>query len=159
MGPRQMGLLKIRPPSSPGQLIGYNRTEHGKAAGLRTTLVVCLAVSFCDDPEFALPAAGRSPDSFVTNDLMGVPLGILTGVGFIDAGVIIRRNNIVVGVTTAPTLWSMTVVGLCLGGGQIELDVVWQRSGFLRLAPTRLDRVAIAPEKRRQLCSQLDGEA
>jgi putative Mg2+ transporter-C (MgtC) family protein len=120
MGPRKMGPLKIRPPSSPRQLIGYNRTEQGKAAGLPTTLVVCLAVSFCDYPEFSLPAAGRSPDSFVTNDLMGFPLGLRTGVGFIDAGVIIRRNNIVVGVTTAPTLWSLTVVGLCLAGGQSD---------------------------------------
>jgi putative Mg2+ transporter-C (MgtC) family protein len=51
-----------------------------------------------------LPTAGRSPDSFVTNDLIRFSFGILTGVGFIDAGAIIRRNNIVVGVTTAPTV-------------------------------------------------------
>jgi putative Mg2+ transporter-C (MgtC) family protein len=94
-------------------------------------LVVCLAVSFCDYPQFALPTADRSPDSFVTNDLMGFPLGMLTGVGFIDAGVIIRHNNIVVSVTTAPTLWSMTVVGLCLGGTQIELDVVTAAIGLV----------------------------
>jgi putative Mg2+ transporter-C (MgtC) family protein len=75
-----------------------------------------------------LPTAGRSPDSFVTNDLIRFPLGILTGIGFIDAGAIIRRNTIVVDVTPAPTLRYMTVVGLCRGG-QIEL---LQRSGFLR---------------------------
>jgi putative Mg2+ transporter-C (MgtC) family protein len=46
-----------------------------------------------------LPTAGRSTDSFVTNDLIRFPLGILTGVGFIDAGAIIRRNTVVVGVT------------------------------------------------------------
>jgi putative Mg2+ transporter-C (MgtC) family protein len=47
-----------------------------------------------------LPTADRSPHSFVTNDLMRLPFGILTGVGVIDADVIIRRANIVVGVTT-----------------------------------------------------------
>jgi putative Mg2+ transporter-C (MgtC) family protein len=50
---------------------------------------------------FLLPTAGRPPDSFVMNDLMRLPLGILTGVGFIGAGAILRRENMVVGVTTA----------------------------------------------------------
>jgi putative Mg2+ transporter-C (MgtC) family protein len=117
-----------------GLLIGYNRTEHGKAAGLRTTLLVCLAASFAMiQVNLLLPTAGRSPDSFVMNDLMRLPLGILTGVGFIGAGVIIHRDNIVVGVTTAATLWYVTVVGLCLGGGQIELGVTATAIGLLAL--------------------------
>jgi putative Mg2+ transporter-C (MgtC) family protein len=117
-----------------GLLIGYNRTEHGKAAGLRTTLLVCLAASFAMiQVNLLLPTAGRSPDSFVMNDLMRLPLGILTGVGFIGAGAIIRRDNIVVGVTTAATLWYVTVIGLCLGGGQIELGVAATVVGFLAL--------------------------
>ncbi len=107
-----------------GLLIGYNRTEHGKAAGLRTTLLVCLAASLAMiQVNLLLPTAGRSPDSFVMNDLMRLPLGILTGVGFIGAGAIVRRDDIVVGVTTAATLWYVTVIGLCLGGGQVELGV------------------------------------
>lgn len=55
------------------------------------------------------------------NDLMRLPLGILTGVGFIGGGAILRRGNLVVGVTTAATLWYVTVVGLCFGGGQVML--------------------------------------
>ena len=51
------------------------------------------------------------------NDLMRFPLGILTGVGFIGAGAILRRDDIVVGVTSAATLWYVTVVGLCIGAG------------------------------------------
>jgi uncharacterized membrane protein YhiD involved in acid resistance len=58
------------------------------------------------------------------NDLMRLPLGILTGVGFIGGGVILRRDDIIVGVTTAATLWCVTVIGLCLGGGQIRLGIV-----------------------------------
>lgn len=59
-----------------------------------------------------LPMAGRMPDSFVANDLMRLPPGILTGVGFIGAGAIFRRGDMVVGVTAA-TLWLVTVIGLC----------------------------------------------
>jgi putative Mg2+ transporter-C (MgtC) family protein len=80
-----------------------------------------------------LPTAGRTPDSFVINDLMRFPLGILTGVGFIGAGAIIRRDNIIVGVTTAATLWYVTVIGLCLGGGQIGLGIAATAIGLVAL--------------------------
>jgi len=103
-------------------IIGYNRGEHGKAAGLRTTLLVCLAAAVAMlQVNALLPLAGRGSDSFVMNDLMRLPLGILTGVGFIGAGAILRRREVVTGVTTAATLWYVTVIGLCFGGGQIEL--------------------------------------
>src|ERR1700749_4696310 len=89
-----------------GGVIGYNRGEHGKAAGLRTTLLVCLAASLAMlQVNYLLPLAGRSGDSFVMNDLMRLPLGILTGVGFIGGGAILQRGDIVVGVTPAATLW------------------------------------------------------
>jgi putative Mg2+ transporter-C (MgtC) family protein len=54
---------------------------------------------------YLLPLAGKAGDSFITNDLMRLPLGILTGVGFIGGGAILRRGSLVVGVTTAATLW------------------------------------------------------
>ena len=107
-----------------GMVVGYNRSEHGEAAGMRTTVLVCLAASVAMiQVNLLLPMAGREPTSFVMNDLMRLPLGILTGVGFIGAGAILRRDNIVVGVTTAATLWVVTVIGLCIGGGQIALGL------------------------------------
>lgn len=107
-----------------GVAIGYNRSEHGKAAGMRTMVLVCLAASIAMiQVNLLLPMAGRGPTSFVMNDLMRLPLGILTGVGFIGGGAILRRDNIVVGVTTAATLWLVTVIGLCIGGGQIKLGL------------------------------------
>jgi putative Mg2+ transporter-C (MgtC) family protein len=103
-------------------LLGLNRSEHGKAAGLRTTMLVCLAASVAMlQVNALLPLSGRASDSFVMNDLMRLPLGILTGVGFIGGGAILRRESLVVGVTTAATLWYVTVIGLCFGGGQIML--------------------------------------
>ena len=71
-----------------------------------------------------LPMAGKHPDSFITNDLMRLPLGILSGIGFIGAGAIVRRDHFVGGVTTAATIWILTVLGLCFGGGQVPLGLV-----------------------------------
>ena len=70
-----------------------------------------------------MPTAGKTPESFATLDLMRLPLGILTGMGFIGGGAILRRGKMVQGVTTAATLWIVTVIGLCLGGGQLALGM------------------------------------
>ncbi len=117
-----------------GAIIGYDRGEHGKAAGLRTTVLVCLAASVAMlQMNYLLPLAGRPSDSVITNDLMRLPLGILTGVGFIGGGAILRRGSLVVGVTTAATLWYVTVVGLCFGGGQMLLGWLTTAVGALVL--------------------------
>jgi putative Mg2+ transporter-C (MgtC) family protein len=141
-----------------GLLIGYNRTEHGKAAGLRTTMLVCLAASFAMiQVNLLLPTAGRTADSFVMNDLMRLPLGILTGVGFIGAGAILRRDSIVVGVTTAATLWYATVVGLCLGGGQIEIGITAAIVGLLVLWSLTWVESRLRQKSRASLFIELEG--
>lgn len=117
-----------------GLVLGYNRTEQGKAAGLRTTVLVCTAASVAMlQVNALLPMTGRSAQSFVMNDLMRLPLGILTGVGFIGGGAILRRGDLLVGVTTAATLWLATVIGLCLGGGQLVLGTAGTIVGLLAL--------------------------
>ena len=127
-------LLRLALTVVAGVLLGYNRSEHGKAAGMRTMLLVCLAASVAMlQVNILLAMVGRPPDSFVMNDLMRLPLGILTGVGFIGGGAILRRGNLVVGVTTAATIWLGTVIGLCLGGGQIALGSLATLLGLFAL--------------------------
>jgi putative Mg2+ transporter-C (MgtC) family protein len=108
-----------------GAVIGLNRGARGHAAGFRTTILVGLAASVAMiQANILLPLAGKTPESFSVMDLMRLPLGILTGVGFIGGGTIVRKGDLVTGVTTAATLWLMTVIGLCLGGGQLALGMV-----------------------------------
>jgi putative Mg2+ transporter-C (MgtC) family protein len=121
-----------------GGLIGLDRGEHGRPAGLRTTLLVCLAAAIAMiQTNLLLATTGKSADSFVTLDLMRLPLGILTGMGFIGGGAILRRDGFVLGVTTAATLWFVTVVGLCFGGGQITLGIAAFALGMLVLEGLR----------------------
>jgi putative Mg2+ transporter-C (MgtC) family protein len=115
-------------------ILGMNRTEHGRAAGLRTSILVCLAACIAMlQVNLLLSLSGRTSDSFVMNDLMRLPLGILSGIGFIGAGAIVRRDNLVMGVTTA-TMWFLTVLGLCFGGGQIFLGLTGGAVGLAVLA-------------------------
>ena len=119
-----------------GLALGFDRSEHGKSAGLRTTLLVCLAASASMiEVNLLLPTAGRTSDLFVMNDLMRFPLGILTGVGFIGGGAILRRGSLVVGLTTAATLWLATMVGLSVGAGEIGLGMATTAIGLAALGP------------------------
>jgi putative Mg2+ transporter-C (MgtC) family protein len=105
-----------------GAIIGFNRGARGHAAGFRTTILVGLAASVAMiQANVLLPLSGKTSESFAVMDLMRLPLGILTGVGFIGGGTILKKGDLVTGVTTAATLWLMTVIGLCLGGGQLIL--------------------------------------
>ncbi len=129
-----------------GGLLGIERSRTGHAAGLRTTLLVTLAASVAMiQMNLLMESNGKPPSSFAVMDLMRLPLGILTGVGFIGAGAIVRKNELVVGLTTAATLWFATVVGLCLGGGQLILGSISTVIGFvvlwgLRWFETRVER-------------------
>jgi putative Mg2+ transporter-C (MgtC) family protein len=117
-----------------GVLIGINRTERGRVAGLRTTLLVCLAASVSMiQTNLLLVTAGKASDSFITLDLMRLPLGILTGMGFIGGGAILRQGDRVQGVTTAATMWFVTVIGLCFGGGQNLLGLAALALGMIVL--------------------------
>jgi putative Mg2+ transporter-C (MgtC) family protein len=108
-----------------GALIGLNRSERGRPAGVRTVILVALAASVAMlQVNVLLPLAGKDPTSFITMDLMRLPLGILSGMGFIGAGAILKRGSSVVGLTTAATLWLITVAGLCFGGGQLALGSI-----------------------------------
>lgn len=106
-----------------GALIGLDRESRERAAGLRTNILVALAACIAMlSAALLVPVAGKSATSFVQLDVMRLPLGILTGMGFIGAGAIIRRSDgLVLGVTTAATLWYVTVMGLCFGAGQFAL--------------------------------------
>jgi putative Mg2+ transporter-C (MgtC) family protein len=108
-----------------GAAVGLNREAGGHSAGFRTTVLVTLAASLAMiQANILLAVAGKTPSSFGNMDYMRLPLGILTGMGFIGGGAILKRGHLVSGVTTAATLWSMTVIGLCFGGGQLILGCI-----------------------------------
>jgi len=135
-----------------GALLGLNRSEHGRPAGLCTMSLVCLAASVAMiQANVFLASTGKAADSFVTLDLMRLPLGILTGMGFIGGGVILRRGNIIQGVTTAATLWIATVIGLCLGGGQFALGLAALALAMLVLSGLKWIELRLRQERRAAL--------
>ena len=85
--------------------MGYDRDLEGHPARLRTVILVALAACLAMlQANWLMNSVGKTSDSFVVLDLMRLPLGILTGVGFIGGGAILNRGDDVHGLTTAATL-------------------------------------------------------
>lgn len=142
-----------------GMVIGYNREARGHAAGLRTTMLVGLAAAVAMiQANLLLPVAGKTPESFGVMDLMRLPLGVLTGVGFIGGGAILKRGSAITGVTTAATLWVMTAIGLCLGGGQIGLGLAATVLGVLTLWTLKAVDARVPREQRATLLIAADAQ-
>src|ERR1700728_2673332 len=93
--------------------IGFDRDQRGRPAGLRTNLLVALAACIAMMQANALMIShGKTGDSFVVMDTMRLPLGILSGIGFIGAGAIIQRGEMITGFARAAALWVVPVMGL-----------------------------------------------
>src|SRR4051812_26679458 len=98
-----------------GLLVGLDRESHGRAAGLRTTILVCVAACIGMILSESLTAGGTRADPG------RLAAGLLTGMGFLGAGSIMRDAHMIQGMTTAAVLWFMTILGLAFGSGNIVL--------------------------------------
>ena len=96
-----------------GGLIGSERARHGRAAGIRTHILVCLG------------SALTSMTSIYISEIMGhggdilrISAQVISGIGFLGAGMIILKpNNVITGLTTAAGVWTTAVIGIALGYG------------------------------------------
>lgn len=109
-----------------GSLIGIERKARLKEAGTRTHLVVAfgsalfMIVSKYGFEDMILRAAENSAISF---DPTRIASTIVTGIGFLGAGTIFVRRNIINGLTTAAGLWSTAAVGMAIGAGQYIIGI------------------------------------
>ncbi|MEN9674946.1 MAG: hypothetical protein RIS76_842 [Verrucomicrobiota bacterium] len=106
-----------------GASIGLNRGRSGKAAGLRTQALVSLGSATVTVAMFELAVVGPV---FDTSALSRVIQGVLTGIGFLGAGVIFRDSSghRVEGLTTAASIWVSAALGLACGAGLWRLALV-----------------------------------
>ncbi|MBB3462429.1 MgtC/SapB family protein [Rhizobium sp. BK377] len=118
-----------------GAFIGLDRERGGHVAGLRTTILVGLAACLSMIQANILLATSQSANGSM--DILRFPLGVLTGVGFIGGGAILKRGDITTGVTTAATLWLITAIGLCFGGGQMVVAAIVTILAVLILSPLK----------------------
>lgn len=109
-----------------GALIGAEREFKQKPAGLRTHTLVCFASALMTLVGLRMAdwVAVLPPETQIVSDMSRMPHAILTGIGFLGAGVIFKGDATVQGLTTAATLWLTAALGVVYGTGLIELGLV-----------------------------------
>jgi putative Mg2+ transporter-C (MgtC) family protein len=97
-----------------GGAIGLEREMHGRPAGLRTHVMVCLGAAILMlASEYTQKTLGESGPAVFNPDR--VAAGIITGIGFLGAGAIMREGNLVRGLTTAGSIWFVAGLGIVIG--------------------------------------------
>ncbi len=97
-----------------GTTIGLEREYRSKAAGLRTMIMICLGATIFT--EISIQLGGNTPDRIAST--------IISGIGFLGAGVIFKDGLSVSGITTATTIWISAALGMAVGAGEYFIAIV-----------------------------------
>ena len=132
-------LLRLALAAVLGGVIGIERELRERQAGLRTHLLVALGSSlFTIVSAYGFHAFLTSGASVVRADPTRIAAQIVTGIGFLGAGAIIRQGLSVRGLTTAATLWVVAAVGLAAGAGYYSAAVITTAIVLVALWPLRI---------------------
>jgi putative Mg2+ transporter-C (MgtC) family protein len=130
-------LLRLSVAAALGGAIGLERELRERGAGLRTHLVVCVGSAL-----FTLVSAYGFEDFFVATgtriDPTRIAAQIVSGIGFLGAGAIIRQGLSVRGLTTAATLWLVAAIGMATGAGYYDAAAITTGGAILTLGPLRV---------------------
>ena len=149
-----------------GGLVGLEREKHGRPAGLRTNLLVAVGscVMMIISEAFYLKYGIFDAQSTLRLDPSRVAAQIVTGIGFLGAGVILKEGASVRGLTTAASLWAVSGLGMAFGMGFFslgaiatalvlasltflkKLDPIMKKDRFLTLSITALNRDGLLEE-------------
>jgi putative Mg2+ transporter-C (MgtC) family protein len=109
-------ILRLLLAAALGAIIGYQRERASKPAGLRTHTLICVGAAL-----FTI----ASIYGFGGADPARIAAGIVAGIGFLGAGAILhRQGGIVVGLTTAATMWAVAAIGLTAGAGLYLISTI-----------------------------------
>ncbi|PWN63678.1 magnesium transporter MgtC [Chryseobacterium phosphatilyticum] len=97
-----------------GLMIGAEREYRNKSAGLRTFILVCFGS--CLFTILSIKIGVANPDRLAAN--------IITGIGFLGAGVIFKGENKIEGITTATTIWATASIGMAVGSGYVYFSLL-----------------------------------
>ncbi len=111
-------------------IIGFERQLRGRAAGLRTHILVCLGATLITLAGVLLAESAAAPSSIpgirgpIYMDSARIAAGVITGIGFLGAGVIITRQGLVAGVTSASVVWVLAAIGAAIGFEEYAIGVI-----------------------------------
>ncbi|MBQ8169098.1 MgtC/SapB family protein [bacterium] len=121
-----------------GFAIGLEREMTNKYAGLRTNILVCLgACVFTIISIYGFPAITVTAAEYGTRDTARVAAQVVTGIGFIGGGTVLRHGATVFGLTTAATLFMAAAIGMACGAGMYDLAIIGTIVSIITLVSVR----------------------
>ncbi len=131
-------MLRILVAALLGGVIGMERDRRGRPAGLRTHMIVALAsATYMVVSTHFIDHQAYSPAEHVEVDVSRIAASIVTGIGFLGGGAIMRTGLNVLGLTTAAGLWLVGAIGMAAGGGMYGTAVFVTVLGLLALTVLR----------------------
>jgi putative Mg2+ transporter-C (MgtC) family protein len=121
-----------------GGIIGFEREIHGRAAGFRTQLIVCVAAVLIMVTSENYYFHIHNLDASLRIDPARISAGALIGIGFLGSGVIIKSGYAVRGLTTAASIWIVSAIGLAIGGGLYFEGLITAAITFIALMVLRI---------------------
>jgi putative Mg2+ transporter-C (MgtC) family protein len=118
-----------------GGAIGFERELTGKAAGLRTHILICLGAALFTIMSLELPSPATP--ALPRGDVSRIAANIVTGVGFLGAGAILHSQGQIRGLTTAATIWVVSAIGMAAGAGEYVIATGTATLVLLVLWPLR----------------------
>jgi putative Mg2+ transporter-C (MgtC) family protein len=120
-----------------GGVVGLERNYHGRAAGVRTYALVCFGAALLVAAVTRSSSLELSDIATISSDVSRVVQGIMTGVGFLGAGVIVKEGFTVRGLTTAAAIWVISAIGVLIGLGYFGAASIATVMTFLTLSLVR----------------------
>lgn len=96
-----------------GSLVGYDREQKMKNAGIKTNVLICLGATLYT----AISMLGHVQGEGINYDAARIPAQIVSGIGFLGAGAIMKDKGNIIGLTTAATIWVVASIGMTIGYG------------------------------------------
>lgn len=109
-----IALIKLGVSLALGTAIGLERELSDKSAGLRTNILICLGATLY-----------TMLSQYFTNDPARIAAQIVSGIGFLGAGAIMREGDRVTGLTTAATIWTVAAIGTAVGFGHFRIAALF----------------------------------
>lgn len=109
-----------------GLAIGFERKSRSKEAGIRTHAIVCLAscLFMILSKYLTVPIFSDITGGTFNSDATRIAAQVVTGIGFLGAGIIMYRRDVMHGLTTAAGVWATSAIGMAIGGGFVVTGVV-----------------------------------
>lgn len=151
-------LLRIVLAAAIGFIFGMEREWRRRPAGIKTHIIVCLGAAVISLVQVMMineiiTIIEENPEmaGALKSDYGRLPAQVISGIGFLGAGCIIREKGTISGITTAATLWFIACIGLAVGMGYYRLSIISSITAFFILTVLRISQKFISKYKKYKL--------